>query len=488
MVRGDNPQEACSGVSQGASVWGRLRAMKLVVSKLGGIAQAELDIRPLTVFVGPNNTNKTWTAYSLYALLQERTVRAIARLDASVAPEVQRDLVLERTVKAKARELARALLADPQAEEVTVDLERAELFTEPASSYRFEIRASAIAHSLRVAAPYLGDASVTVAYDRAEIHESLFHSARLSLRRAPYRLVANLGDNGAAPRPLRVYQASHAKTEDGLSGDIEDFLWTWVLRSSFLNVLPFPSERKLVAALYRVFSSESASLPWVSLPIYDYAMFLHSTAMDKSIAPQTLELTDVYRERVQRGHVFYMGQDRQAHLVYQSGDREIGLPIRAASSLARSLAGLDVYLQSWACPGDILIIDEPEMNAHPEAQLAIAEFLALLVNRGIRVVFTTHSPYIVDHLSNLVEASTVPADQQDALAASFKLGTKDAFLDPEKLAVYHFQESGEVVSAFDRETRSIDWGTFSKVTDEINNLYAKILDTKRAAEGGEHGA
>jgi NTP pyrophosphatase (non-canonical NTP hydrolase) len=61
------------------------------------------------------------------------------------------------------------------------------------------------------------------------------------------------------------------------------------------------------------------------------------------------------------------------------------------------------------------------------------------------------------------------------LARRFKLGTKDAFLIPDRLAVYLFQESGEVADAFDREARSIDWGTFSKVTDEVTNLYG---DTK----------
>src|SRR5262245_32186965 len=42
--------------------------MKLVIDKLGLVTHAELDVRPLTVFFGPNNTNKTWVAYCLYGL------------------------------------------------------------------------------------------------------------------------------------------------------------------------------------------------------------------------------------------------------------------------------------------------------------------------------------------------------------------------------------------------------------------------------------
>ena len=42
--------------------------MKLTLHNLGRIKFGEIDIRPLTVLVGPNNTNKTWCAYTLYGL------------------------------------------------------------------------------------------------------------------------------------------------------------------------------------------------------------------------------------------------------------------------------------------------------------------------------------------------------------------------------------------------------------------------------------
>ena len=79
------------------------------------------------------------------------------------------------------------------------------------------------------------------------------------------------------------------------------------------------------------------------------------------------------------------------------------LPIQGAASLVRALAGLDLYIRRFFEPGDLLVIDEPEMNAHPDAQLRITELLAHLVNKGVRVVLTTHSPYVLDHLGTLSE-------------------------------------------------------------------------------------
>ena len=44
--------------------------MKIKFLNLGGIQETELDLRPLTVIIGPNNSGKTYIAYSIYGLWQ----------------------------------------------------------------------------------------------------------------------------------------------------------------------------------------------------------------------------------------------------------------------------------------------------------------------------------------------------------------------------------------------------------------------------------
>ena len=39
--------------------------MKITVRNLGVIKEAEVDLKPLTIFIGPNNSGKTWLAYTL---------------------------------------------------------------------------------------------------------------------------------------------------------------------------------------------------------------------------------------------------------------------------------------------------------------------------------------------------------------------------------------------------------------------------------------
>ncbi len=42
--------------------------MKITIRNLGVIKKAEIDLKPLTVFVGPNNSGKTWLAYTLASI------------------------------------------------------------------------------------------------------------------------------------------------------------------------------------------------------------------------------------------------------------------------------------------------------------------------------------------------------------------------------------------------------------------------------------
>ena len=60
------------------------------------------------------------------------------------------------------------------------------------------------------------------------------------------------------------------------------------------------------------------------------------------------------------------------------------------------------YLRHVARRGDLLMMDEPELNLHPENQRRIARLFARLINLGVRVFVTTHSDYIVKELNTLI--------------------------------------------------------------------------------------
>ena len=73
-----------------------------------------------------------------------------------------------------------------------------------------------------------------------------------------------------------------------------------------------------------------------------------------------------------------------------------------SSSAVRSLLDIGFYLRHVANPGDLLMVDEPELNLHPENQRLIARLFARIVNLGIKVFITTHSDYIIKELNTLI--------------------------------------------------------------------------------------
>ena len=77
------------------------------------------------------------------------------------------------------------------------------------------------------------------------------------------------------------------------------------------------------------------------------------------------------------------------------GASGVKLTTTESSSTVRSLMELNFYLKHKAKRHQCLIIDEPELNLHPENQRKIARLLVMLINAGIRVAITTHSDYII---------------------------------------------------------------------------------------------
>ena len=81
-------------------------------------------------------------------------------------------------------------------------------------------------------------------------------------------------------------------------------------------------------------------------------------------------------------------------------NKPLGLHVSASS--VKSLAGLAFYLRHTASRDGLLVIDEPELNLHPDNQRRIARILAEVARTGVRVLISTHSDYVIRELSNLI--------------------------------------------------------------------------------------
>lgn len=112
------------------------------------------------------------------------------------------------------------------------------------------------------------------------------------------------------------------------------------------------------------------------------------------------------------------------------------LPIHMTASIIKSLSSLVVYLKHLAQKNDLIIIDEPEINLHPDNQIVLTKLFARLINKGFRLLISTHSDYVVRELNNLIMLSS---DKPEIKSFMNKYGYKeDEFLNKEDIAVHYF--------------------------------------------------
>lgn len=142
-----------------------------------------------------------------------------------------------------------------------------------------------------------------------------------------------------------------------------------------------------------------------------------------------------------------------------------------ASSSVNQLTLLYLYLKYWAKEkNNFLIIDEPEVNLHPENQIRLMDILIQFVSEhDNRVLITTHSPILTDILNNYVYIHTLKKNSVDVKKIiedhQLKNLNPDISIAKEDLGVYFF--TGDQI---------IDYGTsqygvyFRNFREIINSL------------------
>lgn len=118
------------------------------------------------------------------------------------------------------------------------------------------------------------------------------------------------------------------------------------------------------------------------------------------------------------------------------------LPFHLSSSIVKTMASLVIYLRHIAKNGDTLIIDEPEMNFHPDVQVLLARIFAILTTKGLHIVVSTHSDYIIRELNNLIMASAIYGRGNDSFLNDFGY-QRDMLLDYQDLLVMFFEKTSK---------------------------------------------
>ena len=196
---------------------------------------------------------------------------------------------------------------------------------------------------------------------------------------------------------------------------------------------------------------------------------------------RTQDVVDFMEREVLRGKV-RIDPDRDATrptTLYEpfEGQPDAGrFPVDRTSSMVSELAPVVLFLRHLAWPGNLVVLEEPESHLHPASQRQMARAIVRLVNAGMKVIITTHSDYFVGQINNLLKLSH---------ASSGKLRkegyTAEDCLKPDDLSAYHFRMDeglgGSVVDKLEIDPGfGIDEQEFASVSEA---LYEETVSLQR---------
>ena len=148
------------------------------------------------------------------------------------------------------------------------------------------------------------------------------------------------------------------------------------------------------------------------------------------------------------------------------------LPLMNASSMVSELAPVVLYLRHMVRPGNVLIVEEPESHLHPAMQVEFTRQIAALIQSGIRVIVTTHSEWVLEELANLVRRS--------------KIAAGDVALRHDQVGVWLFEPKrrprGSVVKEISLDDSGIYPSSFDEVAIALHNSWAEISSRIGEAE------
>lgn len=133
----------------------------------------------------------------------------------------------------------------------------------------------------------------------------------------------------------------------------------------------------------------------------------------------------------------------------------------------------DAFLSIYQGNKLLRIVEEPEAHLFPEAQMSTIQLLVLMLNCAPsgHLILTTHSPYTLTVINNLIYAAKVGALHPEQACSIIQ---KELWLPLEKVSAYILQD-GEASDIIDADLGEIKAELIDSISNVINQQYDQLL-------------
>ncbi len=170
------------------------------------------------------------------------------------------------------------------------------------------------------------------------------------------------------------------------------------------------------------------------------------------------------------------GRDR----VYFNDNQSISLS--ESSSGCQSLIPLNVYIEYFnrqKLYNHSFIIEEPELNLYPITQKELIYYLAnRCTKEQDKLLMTTHSPYILAALNNLIFAYKIAQKHPDKADEVAKIVPRESWLNPDDFAAY-FVADGTARAIINPKTGMIAENELDGVSEDFKIEFDELVEIYR---------
>ena len=452
-------------------------SLELDVTHFGPIIKAKVDLRPLTVFVGPSNTGKSYLAILIYALHQHfsdgrgwrrfpqglwmdrdskprklplKAIDALTQLAKQIVAADKRQTLLDEgiTLSASVADVIRSVL------EMAGD----DLGNEISRCFGIGKTSALIRKGNRGSARIILRKCLSNEAEPAE-HELTIGAQGTEFRATiPGGTSMRINVEGAPIRYLRQWAAEMKsvanRTEEQLdfltwrqAGYFADFVRPQVLAPLHVPAFYLPADRTgvmhahsvvvnaLIGSAARAGLRPTVNTPMLSGVLADFLEQLIELAYPTDRRELQHDLGTPIETAILGGSVRAESSEttRYPRFTYRPDGWKDDLPLLNASSMVSELAPVVLYLRHLVTPGNLLIVEEPESHLHPGMQVEFTRQLAALVQSGVRVLVTTHSEWVLEELANIVQRSKLPEKRRKEIPGG------DVALRPDQVGAWLFK-------------------------------------------------
>ena len=422
------------------------------VSDFGKIKHAEITLSNFTLFVGDNNSGKTFIMQLLYGVLKEleNMGPALEGIEERGEKELVFGLEWFKDMEAKANHYLSRNKKKIVRRIFHKDIEIGELF------FR-------LVNMDEIYACEIGD------HEFDEISEENGEVVTKVSRKMAYIYVMDMNAENRR-RKSRILFGEHSNMNI-LRRVVADQIRGMVLQlESFANsdLLFLPASRTGLQLLSKYFFAErdkkavngirvfdfgdedeevveeaAENELGLTMPVYDFLQFLLRYNQREDMGQRNRELLGFIEQHLIDGQVKYVGDEIYYHPDALAENKE-DIPLYLASSLVNEITPI-VKALSGAHNYKYIFYDEVETCLHPLKQGEMARLIIRLVNSGKRMIVSTHSDTMASKLNNLLLLSFAEDSKETREKKLEELGwSEDDLLSDTKVHVYQFvnQEDG----------------------------------------------